>query len=55
LFKQKKANHKVFYDANYLEIKTRKPVQPNWANFEVLVLINAKKNKHEAKLANCQL
>jgi hypothetical protein len=48
--KQKKAKHKVFYDANYLEIKTRKPNQPNWANFEVLVLINAKKNEHEANL-----
>jgi hypothetical protein len=48
--KQKKAKHKVFYDANYLEIKTRKPGQPNWANFEVLVLFNVKKNEHEANL-----
>ncbi len=49
MLKQKKAKHKVFYDANYLEIKIRKPSQPNWAKF-VLVLINAKNNEHEANL-----
>jgi hypothetical protein len=48
--KQKKAKHKVFYDANYLEIKTRKPSQLNWANFEIFILINAKKNEHKTNL-----
>jgi hypothetical protein len=33
-----------------MEIKTIKPTQPNWANFEVVALINTKKNEHKANL-----
>jgi hypothetical protein len=33
-----------------MEIKTIKPKQPNWANFEFVILINAKKNEHKANL-----
>jgi hypothetical protein len=33
------------------EIKTKKTIQPNWANFKVITLIDAKKfNQHEENL-----
>jgi hypothetical protein len=33
-----------------LKIRTRKPKQANWENFEIIAFINAKKYKHEANL-----
>jgi hypothetical protein len=37
--KTKKAKNKVLDDEISMEIKTMKPKQPNWANFEVVALL----------------
>ncbi len=45
-----KGKWKVVDSSKSLEIRTRKPKQANWENFEIIALINAKKFKHKAKL-----
>jgi hypothetical protein len=46
--KTKEGKNKVLDDEISMEIKTMKPKQPNWANFEVVAFINAKKNEHKS-------
>jgi hypothetical protein len=45
-----KGKQKVLVNLNCVEIKSKKPRQPNWENVEILAFIKGKKTKHEASL-----
>lgn len=49
-FRNNKGKQKVFIDLNCVEIKSKKPRQPNQEIVEFLTLIKGQKTEHEANL-----